>query len=151
VAFRGENFKLLLRIPLDVKILVCGNALVKEDSLPLRLLPLLKKEFPDIGFKEFDAVEELEDEGEDLLILDTVVGIKRVKVFEDIDSFSDSPRFSLHDFDLLSYLKLLKKVGKVRKVRIIGIPSIEIRRTKKDIVRIVKEVCDTKSREYKQL
>jgi len=123
VAFRGENFKLVLRIPLDVKILVCGNALVKEDSLPLRLLPLLKKEFPDIGFKEFDAVEELEDEGEYLLILDTVVGIKHVKVFEDIDSFSDSPRFSLHDFDLLSYLKLLKKVGKVRKVRIIGVPA----------------------------
>ena len=106
-----------------MKILVFGNPMVKEDSLPLRLLPLLRKEFPDIGFKEFDAVEELEEEGEDIVVLDTVVGIKRVKLFEDIDSFSDSPRFSLHDFDLLSYLKLLKKVKKVRKVRIIGVPN----------------------------
>jgi len=83
----------------------------------------LRKACPGIEFREFDAAEDLENEGEELVILDTIQGIEKVMVFSDLDHFSDSPRFSVHDFDLLSYLKLLKKAGAVKKVTIIGIPA----------------------------
>jgi len=105
-----------------MKILVFGNPAVREDALPLRLLPQLRKAFPEIEFREFDAVEDLEREGGELVILDTVQGIKKVKVFDGVESFEESPRYSMHDFDLPVYLKLLKKVGIVRSATIIGVP-----------------------------
>jgi hypothetical protein len=106
-----------------MKILVFGNKSVEMDSIAPRLIDDLQKEFPEIEFKEFDTVEELDEEGEELIILDTVVGIEKITVFDDLDKFVDSPTVSLHDFDLPIYLKLLMKLGKVKKVRIIGIPS----------------------------
>ncbi len=105
------------------KILVFGNPLVEGDSLPLRLLPSLKKAFPGIEFVEFDAVEDLEKAGEEITLLDTVQGIGEVTVFHGMDSFSQSPRFSMHDFDLPVYLRLLTKMGMVKKVTIIGVPE----------------------------
>jgi hypothetical protein len=105
-----------------MKILVFGNPAVAVDSLPLRLLPTLAREFPQIEFREFDAVEDLEREGRELIILDSVRGIEEVEVFDGVESFEDSPRFSMHDFDLPVYLKLLKKMGFVQKATIIGVP-----------------------------
>lgn len=109
-----------------VKILVFGNALADFDSMPLRLLPALRSSFPSIEFKEFDTAEDLEGEGRDLVMLDTVAGIRDVTVFygpDDICRFADSPRFSVHDFDLTAYLKLLRKAGMLDSVKIIGIPQ----------------------------
>nr|MBA4405224.1 hypothetical protein [Nanoarchaeum sp.] len=65
-------------------IYVFGNPLVKEDSLPLKLIEKLKKEFSSLNFKEFDTVEDLEFEKE-LNIIDTVKGIKKVEIIEDLD------------------------------------------------------------------
>lgn len=102
-------------------IYVFGNPLVKEDSLPLRLIDKLKKEFPSLQFKEFDTVEDLELEKE-LNIIDTVKGIKKVELIEDIDKIITEKIYSLHDFDLGYNLKLLKKMKMIDKVRIFGIP-----------------------------
>ena len=63
-----------------MKILVFGNMLVEADSLPLRLMPKLEKLLPSVEFKEFDTAENLEDEGRDLIILDTAFGIEKVNV-----------------------------------------------------------------------
>jgi Ni,Fe-hydrogenase maturation factor len=106
-----------------MKVLVFGNPLVKGDSLPLRMLPELRKAFPGIEFREFDAAEDLEREGRELLIIDSVRGIGKVGIYKDTDAFLESPRFSLHDFDLPIYLRLLKKAGIVEKVTIIGVPA----------------------------
>ena len=106
-----------------MKIFVFGNPLVSKDSIALEVLPDLRKEFPDIEFIEFDTAEDLEDFGDDIVILDSVVGIEKVKLFNGLDSFVESPTYSLHDFDLPIYLKLLMKLGKIKKVRIIGIPA----------------------------
>lgn len=57
-----------------MKILVFGNALVEEDSLPLRLLAALRLCFPSVEFREFDSAENLENEGRDLVILDAAKG-----------------------------------------------------------------------------
>ena len=105
-----------------MKILVFGNPLVKKDSLPLKLLNKLRKKFPDIEFKEFDAVEDLEKEGEELTIIDSVEGIEEVMLIKNIDSIKTSKIYSMHDFDLGYMLKILKNMNKIKKIRIFGIP-----------------------------
>lgn len=104
------------------KILVFGNPLLPEDSLPIRLMGRLKKMFPDIDFVEFDPNDNIEYEGRTLEIIDTVADINKVMIITDIDSIKMPPRYSMHDFDLGSTLKLLKKMGYLDKVRIFGMP-----------------------------
>lgn len=107
-----------------LKILVFGNPLVDIDSLPLRLMPKLMKIFPGIEFKEFDPNENLENEGRELNIIDTVDGIKSVRLIteKDIDLIKSQRVFTMHDYDLGYSLKLLKKLNYIDKVRIFGIP-----------------------------
>jgi len=107
-----------------MKLLVFGNSLVEKDNLALKLLPKMKKEFPEIEFKEFDPIEDLENEIEDgkLFILDVVKGIKNVTIIKDIDKLEINKIYSMHDFDLAYNLKLLKKIGKLKEVEIIGVP-----------------------------
>ena len=101
-------------------VYVFGNPLVKEDCLPLKLIGKLRKEFPSLNFKEFDTVEELQER--ELNIIDTVKGIKKVELIEDIDKIITDKIYSMHDFDLGYNLKLLKKMKMIDKVRIFGIP-----------------------------
>jgi len=102
-------------------IYVFGNLLVREDSLPLKLIDKLRKEFPSLQFKEFDTVEDLELE--ELNIIDTVKGIKKVELIEDVDKIITDKIYSMHDFDLGYNLKLLKKMKMIDKVRIFGVPT----------------------------
>jgi len=55
-------------------------------------------------------------------LIDTVFGIERARIFDDLKNFENSPRVSLHDFDLLSHLRYLRKLGKLKKIKIIGVP-----------------------------
>jgi Ni,Fe-hydrogenase maturation factor len=103
-------------------VYVFGNLLVKEDSLPLKLIDKLRNEFPSLKFREFDTVEDLEIEGE-LNIIDTVKGIKKVELMENIDKIITNKIYSMHDFDLGYNLKLLKKMKMIEKIRIFGIPN----------------------------
>jgi Ni,Fe-hydrogenase maturation factor len=103
-------------------ILIFGNILLEQDSLPLKLLPKLRKKFPEIEFKEFDSVEDLQSEGRNPVIIDSVKGIKKVQLITDIDSIVTEKIYSLHDFDLGQSLKLLKKVKMIDEVKIFGIP-----------------------------
>lgn len=98
-----------------MKILVFGNPLIKKDSLALKLMPKLKKEFPQIEFIEIDPTENLDKFGRKLFIIDVVPNINNVKVLDLKDNFnqlSTSKLFSMHDFDLGYNLKLLKKTWK---------------------------------------
>jgi hypothetical protein len=101
-------------------IYIFGNPLVKEDSLPLKLIDKLREEFPSLIFKEFDTVEDLE--GREFNIIDTVKGIKKVELIEDIDKIITDKIYSMHDFDLGYNLKLWKKMKMIDKVRVFGIP-----------------------------
>ncbi|MFH1257980.1 MAG: hypothetical protein ABIG96_03340 [Candidatus Micrarchaeota archaeon] len=105
------------------KILVFGNMLVPQDSVPLKILPQLRKEFPQIDFEEVDAVEQIEDCGRELVIIDSVQGIKKVEVITDIESLHLDRIISMHDFDLGITLKLLKKSGRLDSVLIFGVPQ----------------------------
>lgn len=100
---------------------VFGNPDLPEDSLPIRLVPKLREKFPDIDFQIKDPNEDW-DIPEEMVVLDTVAGIDRITVFSDLDRFMNAPRLTMHDFDIGSYLKYLKKLGKFKKIKIIGIP-----------------------------
>jgi len=100
-------------------VFVFGNPDLPEDSLPLRLLPKLKKQFPGINFELKDPNEEWEAP-EELCVLDTVLGISQLTIFDNLEAFSNPPRFSLHDFDAISYLKYLQKLGKLKKMKLHG-------------------------------
>lgn len=106
------------------RILVFGNPLVEADSLALKILPELRKRFPLIEFVEFDAVEDLEAQGRDLLILDVVAGLPKVTLISDLDQLQlvQSKRMSMHDFDLGQSLGLMKAARMLDSVKIIGIP-----------------------------
>ena len=107
-----------------MKVFVFGNADLDFDSLPLRLLPELKKQLPEIDFEVKDPNEEWEASESELIIIDTVVGIDKPTVFENLENFSAPPRVSAHDFDAYTNLKYLQKLGKIKKIEIIGLPSM---------------------------
>ena len=108
-------------------VIVFGNTDLPEDSLPLRILPQLRERFLEVEFLTLDPNEEwpldsARGKDEELTIIDTVQGIKDIQVFVDLDTFSAAPRLSMHDFDALANLQLLKKLGKIKSVKIIGVP-----------------------------
>jgi Ni,Fe-hydrogenase maturation factor len=127
-------------MPNKQTIYLIGNPIMPEDSLPHVFGPRLKKDFPEIIFDELDSVDEIPYD--DLLILvDIVKGIKHVTTFDDVNDFADVPNYSLHDFDLGTTLKILKKFGKLKKVLIIGVPG-EMERQEEIYTELVTRICD---------
>lgn len=117
---------------------------MEMDSLPLKMLPELRQKFPEIEFVVQDPNEEwnLSSEGaKELIVLDTVVGISEVTVFDDLKQFAATPRVSMHDFDALANLRLLKKLGKIKEVKIIAVPA-ETKATLSDLVSSVAGVIE---------
>ena len=113
------------------KILVFGNRLVKKDNLALKLIPFLKKELPQIEFKEFDSIEDIQNEGSVIYIIDTVEDIANVIIISNIDQIEVSNNFyTIHDMDLGYMLKLMKKVNMIERVIIFGIPMNGISKMK---------------------
>lgn len=104
-------------------IYIVGNPLVEEDSLPIKLAPELQKAFPDIEFREFDPTENLPEDSEEMVLIDTVEGLKEPQVFSDIEKLLTQKNYSMHDFDLGWQLKLYKKLGMIKSIKIIGIPQ----------------------------
>lgn len=98
-----------------------GNPDLKIDSLPIRILPQLKKNLPYIDFQVKDPNEEW-DIPEEMVIIDTVLRIEKVQIFTDLTKFSATQHISIHDFDLITQLLYLQKLGKIKKIKIIGVP-----------------------------
>lgn len=108
-----------------MNIYVFGNPLVPEDSLAVKLIPDLQKRFPKTKFIHADPNENFPPEDEkDLIILDTIKGVKKTTVFnlDDIAVNNKSP-ISPHDYDLGIHLLLLKKMKKINYAVIIGVPT----------------------------
>jgi len=102
-------------------VFVFGNPELKADSLPLKLVPELVRAFPEISFEIKDPNEEWAVPAE-MIVIDTIVGPKKVTMFDNLDAFESAPRLTMHDFDALSNLRYLKKLGKLKKIKIIGVP-----------------------------
>jgi len=105
------------------KILVFGNPRVKSDSIPLKILPRLKKQFPEIKFEAMDPTEIINQNEEELWILDTVQGIDDVKIIDDPSVFENQSKMGVHDYDLVLDFNLLLKLDKVKKIKVIAIPQ----------------------------
>jgi|SRR3989304_4128210 len=104
-------------------ILCVGNEADKKDSLPLEIMPLLKKKLPDLNFQKYDPTEELISVKDKLIFIDTVDKIKKITVFNSLSAFAASPNISVHDYDLYLELSLRKKLKKLKDFLIIGLPA----------------------------
>ena len=102
-------------------IYVFGNPDLEIDSLPIKLLPTLRKQFPQTTFTALDPNEEWEVD-KDMLIIDTVVGINEITFFDSLSAFMKVPRMTCHDFDAYSNLMFMQKLKKINSVKIIGVP-----------------------------
>ncbi len=103
-------------------VFIFGNPDIEGDSLPLKILPELRKKCPGTDFLSKDPNEDFELP-EEAVIIDVVAGLKEIRVFDSLEDFEAPPRMTLHDFDLFGHLQLLKKLGKLpSKIKIIGIP-----------------------------
>lgn len=125
-------------------IFVFGNPDIAMDSTPLAIIPQLTHACPHLSFQILDPNEEW-DVPAHMYIIDTVVGITRVTVFEDLSQFMNAPRVTCHDFDAYANLMLLKKLGKVERVTVIGVPPTTESRTKttEDVVNILQTYFPT--------
>src|SRR4030042_819837 len=103
------------------KVLVFGNPYLKEDSLGVRVGKGLAANGFQVKFCSHPD-ELLDYDLSKSVILDVAKGIDNITHFDDIDSLEFSEIFSLHDFDLSYFLKLLKETGELKKVDIIGVP-----------------------------
>ena len=120
-------------------VFIFGNPDLENDSLPIKLIPQLECEFPAISFEVKDPNEEW-DIPEEVMIIDTVINLGEVTVFDDLDSFYVSPRLTMHDFDALANLKYMKKLGKLKKIKIIGVPpDLEQKKALEAIIKILRE------------
>lgn len=105
-----------------MEIWLFGNPDLKSDSLPLKILPQLKKLFPKVNFVIQDPLEEWKLPAE-LFIIDTVQGLKKMEVFTTLEKFQPAPHVTMHDFDLGAQLNWLKKLRVLPKFTIFGIPE----------------------------
>lgn len=87
-----------------------------EDSL----LHRLRKRFPSIGFQKYGKSMELEEEGPDLLVLDSVKGVDGVVLIDDLDSVS--PGKALAASEMMMTLRIMVKIGSLKSVRMIAVP-----------------------------
>jgi Ni,Fe-hydrogenase maturation factor len=103
-------------------IYIFGNPLLDFDNLPLKIASKLQEEFPKIDFVISDPNENIKPINGELFIIDTVEGIDRVMLIDDVDKIQTQKLYSLHDFDLAFNLKLLQKIGRLKKIKIFGVP-----------------------------
>ena len=106
-----------------LKISVFGNENYNPDSTPLKIMPELIKKFPDYIFAAEDPNELNMPSDNEWCIIDTVVGLKKVRLIE-MSELKKTPTgpISMHDFDLGMHLLWATKLNKNLKIRIVGVP-----------------------------
>ena len=98
-----------------MRVLVFG--LTNEDTV----LPELRHRFPSVGFKKSAVSEELEEEGRRLVVIDTVKGIDRVTLIDDLEVVN--PGRIAKGSGLLLSLRILMKLKTIDSVKVIAVPE----------------------------
>ncbi len=106
------------------KTVLCFGSVVEGDETPFSICSGAGKMLKGFRFVKCEAAIELLNyaDGEEIVILDSVKGLKKPKLFSGIDAFMKVESVTAHDLDLGTFLKILSDMGRLRKVRIIGIP-----------------------------
>lgn len=60
---------------------------------------------------------------EEIFILDISPDVEDVTLIEDMGMLKKRKMFTLHDFDLNFFLKLMKRLGSLRSIKIIALPA----------------------------
>ncbi len=85
---------------------------------------LLKKARPGLSFEPFEPTRQDIPHNQELVLLDSVQGLEKVRVLRDLSKLRQPDRaFSLHDYDLGAQLMLMDKFGLLGKTTIIGVPQ----------------------------
>jgi hypothetical protein len=120
---------------------IFGNILLPFDSLPLKLQPELQAALPEIDFVISDPNENIKPVNKELVIIDTVLDIKEIKIIKNIDQIQDNQTYSMHDFDLGLNLKLLQKIGELEKITIFGVPpDMNKKIALKQLIKLIKAI-----------
>lgn len=91
------------------RVLCFGNPLVASDSIAQQAAKRLK--IKGVKFVSCNSPEELLFYlDEEFLILDVAKGIRRVTVLNDASKLESAKFYSMHDFDLAFFLKLISKM-----------------------------------------
>ncbi len=106
------------------RTVLCFGSHMKGDDSPFKLCRSLKDAKNDFNFVKCESPIDLMAyaDQDELLIMDTVKGIDKVRLFHDVDDFLNVQSVSVHDMDLGTFLKVLDGMGQLKKVSIIGVP-----------------------------
>ncbi|OGK55932.1 hypothetical protein A3J15_02740 [Candidatus Roizmanbacteria bacterium RIFCSPLOWO2_02_FULL_38_10] len=104
-------------------ISIFGNSVLEKDSILIKLLPQLRKNFPKHQFVHQDPTENLQIPEGEWWILDAAEGISEITIFDQLDHFVKMKSSSVHDYDLYTELKLKQKIGQLPKIKIIALPT----------------------------
>jgi Ni,Fe-hydrogenase maturation factor len=103
-----------------MKILCFGSKLVENDDTAFNVCELLKNDFEGVEFILCDDPSEILEHYDGAIILDVVKGIDHVQFIDD-DLLKDRNLYTLHDFDLGFFIKLVRSIGGP-KTKILGLP-----------------------------
>jgi hypothetical protein len=103
-----------------MKVLCFGTKLVENDDTALKVCELLRNDFAGMEFIICDDPSEILEHADGAIILDVAKGIDHVQFIDD-DLLKDRDLYTLHDFDLGFFIKLVKGIGGP-KTRILGLP-----------------------------
>src|SRR4030042_2660287 len=104
-------------------VTVFGNPVEVKDNLAVKLVPELKKRFPEIEFQIVGPTESLEPPSDPWIILDVAVGIDKVTVVEDLRDLERVRGDGAHDYDVYLELALRQKLGQLGRIELILIPA----------------------------
>lgn len=124
-----------------MKVYVFGNEFLEQDSLAKGIVREIN--LAGIEFVNCDGPEEIFLEQEQIVILDVAKDLKEVVLIDDINRLQSSKLYSLHDFDLTYFLKLMKETKQLNTVKIIAIPmSGNKEKIKNQVVKIIKSLSN---------
>lgn len=102
------------------KIFCFGNEYIEHDEIAKELGKNINN--PNFEFIMAESPNEILNSNENLIILDVVKGLKKIKIINKIDDLILANSLTCHDLDLAFYLKLMKETGQIKTVTIIGLP-----------------------------
>lgn len=106
-----------------IPVLCFGNPYLSEDNMAVQIA----QELTVAGF-EFKILQNPDEvlnykENPRIFILDVFKNIDEVIIVDNIDKLSENKIYTMHDFDLGFFLKLMKRSGQIKEIIIIGLPQ----------------------------